>query len=71
MNVWDKTALGFIQPKVVKRGRTATVKLQAAARAARRHRRQDRAAQGHAHHQAQRQGRRQGVVLRPWATTST
>ena len=31
MNVWDKTALGFIQPKVVKRGRTATVKLQAAA----------------------------------------
>ena len=31
MNVWDKSALGFIQPKVVKRGRTATVKLQAAA----------------------------------------
>jgi immune inhibitor A len=31
MNVWDKTALGFIQPKVVKRGHTATVKLQAAA----------------------------------------
>ena len=31
MNVWDKTALGFIRPKVVKRGRTATVKLQAAA----------------------------------------
>jgi immune inhibitor A len=31
MNVWDKSDLGFIQPKVVKRGRTATVKLQAAA----------------------------------------
>ncbi len=31
MNAWDKSALGFIQPKVVKRGRTATVKLQAAA----------------------------------------
>ncbi len=31
MNVWDKSALGFIQPKVVKRGRTATIKLQAAA----------------------------------------
>jgi immune inhibitor A len=31
MNVWDKSALGFVQPKVVKRGRTATVKLQAAA----------------------------------------
>ena len=31
MNVWDKSALGFIQPKVVKRGRAATVKLQAAA----------------------------------------
>ena len=31
MNVWDKTALGFIRPKVVKRGRKATVKLQAAA----------------------------------------
>ena len=31
MNAWDKSALGFVQPKVVKRGRTATVKLQAAA----------------------------------------
>jgi immune inhibitor A len=31
MNVWDKSSLGFVQPKVVKRGRTATVKLQAAA----------------------------------------
>ncbi len=31
MNAWDKSALGFVQPKVIKRGRTATVKLQAAA----------------------------------------
>ncbi len=31
MNAWDKSALGFVRPKVVKRGRTATVKLQAAA----------------------------------------
>jgi immune inhibitor A len=31
MNVWDKSALGFVQPKVVKRGRTATVRLEAAA----------------------------------------
>ena len=31
MNVDDKTVLGFVQPKVVKRGRTATVKLQPAA----------------------------------------
>jgi len=31
MNVWDKSALGFVQPKEIKRGRTATVKLQAAA----------------------------------------
>ena len=31
MNVWDKSALGFVRPKVVRRGKTATVKLQAAA----------------------------------------
>jgi immune inhibitor A len=31
MNVDDKTFLGFVQPKIVKRGRTGTVKLQAAA----------------------------------------
>jgi len=31
MNADDKAYLGFVQPKVVKRGRTATVKLQAAA----------------------------------------
>jgi immune inhibitor A len=31
MNVWDKHALGFVTPKVVKRGATATVKLQPAA----------------------------------------
>jgi len=31
MNVWDKYALGFVTPKVVKRGATATVKLQPAA----------------------------------------
>ena len=31
MNAADKTSLGFVQPKVVKRGRTATVRLQAAA----------------------------------------
>ena len=47
MNVWDKSALGFVQPKVVKRGKTATVKLQPAAdRRRRRHRRQDPAAEG-------------------------
>ena len=31
MDVWDKAALGFISPKVVKRGKTATVTLQPAA----------------------------------------
>ena len=31
MNVWDKSALGFVRPKEIKRGRTATVKLQPAA----------------------------------------
>jgi immune inhibitor A len=31
MNVWDKYALGFVTPKVVKRNTTATVKLQPAA----------------------------------------
>jgi immune inhibitor A len=31
MNVWDKYALGFVTPKVVKRGATATMKLQPAA----------------------------------------
>jgi immune inhibitor A len=31
MNVWDKAALGFITPKVVKRGTSATLKLQPAA----------------------------------------
>jgi len=31
MNVWDKYALGYVAPKVVKRGATATVKLQPAA----------------------------------------
>jgi immune inhibitor A len=31
MNVWDKYALGFVTPKVVKRGATATVRLQPAA----------------------------------------
>jgi immune inhibitor A len=31
MNVWDKSALGFISPKQVKRGTTATVTLQPAA----------------------------------------
>jgi immune inhibitor A len=31
MNVWDKYALGFITPKTVARGKTATVKLQPAA----------------------------------------
>jgi immune inhibitor A len=31
MNVWDKSALGFVQPRSVKRGRDVTVKLQAAA----------------------------------------
>lgn len=31
MNADDKASLGFVQPKVVKRGRTATVKLEAAA----------------------------------------
>ena len=31
MNVWDKSALGFVTPKTVKRGKTATVKLQPAA----------------------------------------
>jgi immune inhibitor A len=31
MNVWDKYALGYVMPKVVARGTTATVKLQPAA----------------------------------------
>ena len=31
MNVWDKYALGYVTPKVVKRGATATLKLQPAA----------------------------------------
>jgi immune inhibitor A len=31
MNVWDKSALGFVQPRSVKRGKDVTVKLQAAA----------------------------------------
>ncbi|MCX6372756.1 MAG: immune inhibitor A [Actinobacteria bacterium] len=31
MNVWDKYALGFVTPKTVRRGTTATVKLQPAA----------------------------------------
>ena len=31
MNVWDKYALGYVTPKVVKRGASATVKLQPAA----------------------------------------
>ena len=31
MNVWDKYALGYVTPKTVKRGMTATVKLQPAA----------------------------------------
>ena len=30
MNVWDKTALGFVQPRTVKRGKDVTLKLQAA-----------------------------------------
>ena len=30
MNVWDKSALGFVQPKTVKRGKDVTLKLQAA-----------------------------------------
>jgi len=30
MNVWDKSALGFVQPKTVKRGKNVTLKLQAA-----------------------------------------
>jgi immune inhibitor A len=31
MNIWDKTSLGFVQPKTVKRGKDVTLKLQAAA----------------------------------------
>ena len=31
MNVWDKSALGFVTPKEIKRGKTATVTLQPAA----------------------------------------
>ena len=63
MNVWDKSALGFIQPKVVKRGRATTVKLQAAAEGDPTDRREDPAAQGQPHHQRSAAGRRAGVVL--------
>lgn len=31
MNVWDKSSLGFVQPKEVKRGKDVTLKLEAAA----------------------------------------
>ena len=60
MNAWDKAALGFITPKVVKRGASATADAQPAAtggagttavKVA--------AARRQAHHRAQRQGRRQ------------
>ena len=65
MNVWDKYALGFVTPKVVKRGTTATVKLQPAATgAAALDGRHHPAAEAQARDPAQRQGRRSGVVLR-------
>ena len=71
MNVWDKTALGFIQPKVVKRGRAATVKLQAAAegKADATGVKIDLPKATHTTRLSGKDGARSGT--RPWATTST